>query len=111
MDTAFNSYALAVGETGERRLRAIDDLLAPSTRRLLETAGIRRGMRVLDIGCGVGMVSMMLAELVGPEGSVVGVSTCGHHLLDATSSRGQRLLPRARFGRRVRQREHVQRPG
>lgn len=73
MDTASNSYALAVGEAGERRLRAINDLLAPTTRRLLEAAGVRRGMRVLDIGCGIGTVSMMLAELVGPEGRVVGV--------------------------------------
>ena len=54
-------------------MRAINVLLAPTTRRLLEAAGVRRGMRVLDIGCGVGVVSMMLGELVGPEGSVVGV--------------------------------------
>ena len=72
-DVSTTQYALAVGEAGERRLRAISELLAPTTRRLLETAGIRRGMRVADIGCGVGRVSAMLAELVGPEGEVVGV--------------------------------------
>jgi ubiquinone/menaquinone biosynthesis C-methylase UbiE len=31
-------------------------------------AGIRKGMRVADLGCGVGMVTEMLAELVGLEG-------------------------------------------
>lgn len=36
-------------------------------------AGITSGMRVLDIGCGVGDVSILAAELVGPSGSVVGL--------------------------------------
>ena len=43
-DVSTTQYALAVGDAGERRLRAISELLAPTTRRLLETAGIRRGM-------------------------------------------------------------------
>jgi cyclopropane fatty-acyl-phospholipid synthase-like methyltransferase len=30
-------------------------------------------MRVLDVGCGAGDVSMLLAELVGPHGTVIGV--------------------------------------
>jgi SAM-dependent methyltransferase len=36
-------------------------------------AGIGRGMRVLDVGCGAGDVSMLAAELVGRSGSVVGI--------------------------------------
>lgn len=47
--------------------------LAPLTRRVFDAAGVRPGMRVLDMGCGVGDVSMLLHELVGPAGSVVGV--------------------------------------
>ena len=31
-------------------------------------SGIRRGMRVLDLGCGVGDVSLWIAKLVGPTG-------------------------------------------
>ena len=34
---------------------------------------IQRGMRVLDLGCGVGDVSLWIAKLVGPTGLVVGV--------------------------------------
>lgn len=41
------------------------------TRRFLADAGITSGMRVLEIGCGNGEVTQELAELVGPNGSVV----------------------------------------
>ena len=43
------------------------------TRQLFNDAGIRSGMKVLDIGSGAGDVSLILAELVGPEGKVIGV--------------------------------------
>lgn len=36
-------------------------------------SAIRRGMRVLELGCGVGDVSLWIAKLVGPTGLVVGV--------------------------------------
>jgi 2-polyprenyl-3-methyl-5-hydroxy-6-metoxy-1,4-benzoquinol methylase len=36
-------------------------------------SGITRGMRVLDLGRGVGDVSLWIAKLVGPTGLVVGV--------------------------------------
>jgi ubiquinone/menaquinone biosynthesis C-methylase UbiE len=35
--------------------------------------GITSGMRILDVGCGAGDVSALLAGLVGPDGAVVGV--------------------------------------
>lgn len=43
------------------------------TRRLLTDAGIESGMRVLDIGCGYGLVSKLAADIVGTRGQVVGV--------------------------------------
>ncbi|MBO0783372.1 MAG: class I SAM-dependent methyltransferase [Ktedonobacteraceae bacterium] len=50
-------------------------LLNSFTRRMLEDAGISQGMRVLDIGCGPGDVSLLAASLVGKEGRVVGVDS------------------------------------
>ena len=47
--------------------------LRPLTERLFRAAGVTHSMRVLDVGCGVGDVSFLLSELVGPTGSVVGV--------------------------------------
>ncbi len=47
--------------------------MAEMTERLLVDAGIGAGMRVLDIGCGRGDVSLLVARLVGPQGAVLGV--------------------------------------
>jgi len=67
------SYALGVGEAGERRLRAIQSVMGSATRNLLENAGLQRGMRAADLGCGIGTVTRLIAEMVGPEGHAVGV--------------------------------------
>ncbi|WP_274532660.1 class I SAM-dependent methyltransferase [Aureimonas sp. AU22] len=42
-------------------------------RRLLQDAGLRPSMRVLDAGCGSGDVTLIAAELVGSAGHVVGI--------------------------------------
>ncbi len=57
------------------RLRLQAEMFAPYTVRFLEDAGIVRGMKVLDVGTGAGDVALLLAELVGPEGSVIGIDS------------------------------------
>src|SRR4029434_6960880 len=51
-------------------------------------AGIKRGMRVADLGCGTGMITQLLAELVGPTGEVVGVDYSAAQVVQA-----RELLP------------------
>jgi 2-polyprenyl-3-methyl-5-hydroxy-6-metoxy-1,4-benzoquinol methylase len=59
--------------TGEaRRLGIQADLYAPHTEHLLRLAGIRPGLRVVDVGSGMGDVTMQAARLVGPTGHVIG---------------------------------------
>ncbi len=43
------------------------------TTRFLREAGIEEGMKVLEIGCGNGEVTAVLASLVGPSGTVLAV--------------------------------------
>ena len=66
-------YALATWEAAAYRLIILHRLYETGTRRVLLESGLRRGMRVADIGCGVGLVSALLANLVGPDGHVVGI--------------------------------------
>ena len=46
-------------------------LIDGPTRQLLRAAGIAPGMRVLDLGTGLGHVARAVGEFVGPAGSVV----------------------------------------
>lgn len=66
-------YLMGRNDPEARRLILQARLYEPSTRWLLERAGIRRGMTVLDLGSGTGDVALLARELVGPEGAVVGV--------------------------------------
>jgi len=55
------------------RLLLQAEVYDPLTYRFLVDAGLQSGMRVLDIGSGLGSVSHLVSEIVGPEGSVVRV--------------------------------------
>jgi SAM-dependent methyltransferase len=76
-------YVLATGEAAAYRLRLLHGLYAEGTRRVLLAAGLQRGMRVADLGCGVGTVTALLAELVGPQGHVVGIDFSAAQLAQA----------------------------
>jgi SAM-dependent methyltransferase len=66
-------YVIRGGEEGKARLSVLSAALAPSTASLLGAAGVREGIRVLDLGCGGGDVTLALAHLVGAQGAVVGI--------------------------------------
>lgn len=70
--TLTDGYALHRAPAETQRLQTQAQILEPFTRRLFEQAGITAGMRVLDVGSGAGDVALLLAELVGPDGAVVG---------------------------------------
>ena len=68
-----SEYLLGSEEAEIARLDRQAAMIAGAGDALLRLAGIAPGMRVLDLGTGLGHVAFQLAEVVGPEGSVVGV--------------------------------------
>src|SRR5262249_57364292 len=67
------SYIIRGGQAGRERLRLLARVLWPTTRELFKRAGVREGLRCLDVGCGGGDLSLDLARLVGAHGSVLGI--------------------------------------
>lgn len=55
-----------------RRLEIQARIKDPITRRFLVEAGVGPGMRILDVGSGAGDVALLLADLVGESGLVIG---------------------------------------
>src|SRR5438445_5594975 len=70
-----NASDYAMGSTDRERQRLMQQgaVLRGFLASAFRAAGIEPGMRVLDLGCGVGDVAMLAADLVGPTGSVVGI--------------------------------------
>ena len=75
MHEAAGGESYVLGHSGRelKRLGHQAGLFAEMTRETLLRAGIGPGMRVLDLGCGVGDVAFISDDLVGPTGKVVGI--------------------------------------
>jgi 2-polyprenyl-3-methyl-5-hydroxy-6-metoxy-1,4-benzoquinol methylase len=68
-----SSYPLGYSENEASRLASQAAFLEDLTVDVLRRAGIRSGMKVLDLGCGVGDVSVLAARMVGESGEVLGI--------------------------------------
>lgn len=92
-----SGYALGYSPEEARRLEIqaalSDDILEDGLRR----GGLRPGMKVLDIGSGVGDVAFRAAQCVGPDGFVTGVERWGPSLETARARAGQRGLANVHF--------------
>ena len=67
-------YVLDHHLAGEKqRLALMSQLLDPMHRRYIESLGISRDARVLEVGCGNGSMSMWMAEHIAPAGQIVAV--------------------------------------
>src|ERR1700676_1880155 len=61
------------GQHWTDRQAAQDTLLAPVAAILIDRAGVKAGMRIVDVGCGCGATTVAFAQKVGPGGHVLGV--------------------------------------
>jgi SAM-dependent methyltransferase len=70
-DTAARDYAV--------KLSRFNDFAEPELRRLIKSLGLRRGMHLLDAGCGTGEALNWLLNEVAPSERVVGVDLAAAH--------------------------------
>src|SRR3954462_6227890 len=94
---SFDPYVLATGAAAVRRLHVLHNIYSPAGQRILRQAGLTEGMRVADFGCGVGVVTRMLAEMVGPLGNVTGIDVDGAQLEQAGKLCAREGLTNTRF--------------
>lgn len=97
MGTPETEYQLGSDPLELERLNRQGRVLAPATRVILEAAGIRTGMRVLDLGCGMGDMAFIAADLVGTSGAVLGIDGSPEPVARANWRAQQRRLGNARF--------------
>jgi ubiquinone/menaquinone biosynthesis C-methylase UbiE len=65
----------------------------PEARSFIAGLGLPPGSRGLDVGCGVGLYTLWLAEAVGPEGRVLGIEPSAERVDAARALVGARLAP------------------
>lgn len=77
------TYSLGHSSAEQERLQAQARYTGEITEAIWREAGIVPGMRVVDVGCGVGDTTFLAAELVGPKGSVMGLDRSSEALVTA----------------------------
>jgi ubiquinone/menaquinone biosynthesis C-methylase UbiE len=80
------AYVLGSDDAEIARLDSQASSIAGATEALLRAAGIGGPMRVLDLGTGLGHVAFLVADLLGPGGSVLGIDQ-GTRLLETAERR------------------------
>jgi SAM-dependent methyltransferase len=68
-----DQYLLGYREAEQQRLQRLAQMLADEAQRLFDQIGALTGARVVEIGCGPRGTLDLLAERVGPGGTVTGV--------------------------------------
>lgn len=64
---------LGASQKETKRLNIQSALFEREAIRTLDLAGLKEGMRCVDVGCGVGHTSLLMSKRVGTSGKVVGL--------------------------------------
>ncbi|MGI9514650.1 MAG: methyltransferase domain-containing protein [Anderseniella sp.] len=75
------------------------DGLTQHSEAIFPALPVRKGDRVLDVGCGFGDTAIKLARLVGPKGNVVGIDCCDAFLDYARNDAEEKSIANIDFQR------------
>lgn len=73
------NYELDIGEEG-LDYDILDKSYNAFTQQNLLKSGLKKGMKVLDVGCGSGVMTAWIAEQIGPSGSVFAIDNSAQQL-------------------------------
>jgi SAM-dependent methyltransferase len=90
-------YVLGHSAAELRRLKNQAREIDPVSRRFLAEAGVTAGMRVLDVGTGAGDTALLLADVVGSDGEVVGFDRSAVAIEAARAKAAERSLHNVTF--------------
>lgn len=97
MDPQPTSYAMGFTNRERERLMRQGAILREPTAAMFRSAGIGPGMHVLDLGSGAGDVALLVSDLVGPTGSVLGLDSDANSVGWATQRMEQAGRTNMRF--------------
>ena len=79
-----------------RALELMNRFQEPEAHTLIADLGLPEGSQGLDVGCGVGLYTLWLAQTVGPRGRVIGIEPSAERVEEARALVG-RALPAAQL--------------
>jgi ubiquinone/menaquinone biosynthesis C-methylase UbiE len=91
------NYSLAVGEEDRERLTIVNEICNPLSAAFLARCQIAEGESVLELGCGIGLISQKLASIVGENGFVLATDLSDEQLTIAKSLLPEQALPQLQF--------------
>jgi SAM-dependent methyltransferase len=95
--TGERAYFLGHSDAEVERLALQSTFYRDATEAALRRAGLVSGMRVLDVGCGGGDVSLIASQLVGPSGFVLGIDRSAEAVTAARRRVAAEKLPQVQF--------------
>ena len=90
-------YGLGYSQEEQDRLRSQAARLRTLSRGFFLNAGIGTGMRVLELGSGLGDLTGLIAEIIGPTGEIVSLDRSPVMLAQARNSLSEGGITCARF--------------
>lgn len=92
-----SDYVLQVGEAGRERLELLNELCNSHSMNFLKQEGLAEGMSVLEIGCGIGIMTLQIAKHVTATGKVVGLDISKQQLAIANEKAANEGLSQVTF--------------
>ncbi len=90
------NYSISIGERDKDRLLVLNEIYNPFTEEFFVKSKLACGQEVLEIGCGIGLVSQKLAGIVGEKGSILATDIAKEQL-DIAGSLLEKNTPQLTF--------------